>query len=124
MNSGVILIIDEVRSELDIDGLALEENGPRIYAIVSRLAEQRDKDKAEGIFPRKFTTVRLSEMARNMKLESDGPLRSAISRFLKKIDEAHAELNPSLPAVPPIIENVPGQGYRIHPFAQIHRLKK
>jgi len=124
VNSGVILIIDEVRSELDIDGLALEENGPRIYAIVSRLAEQRDKDKAEGTFPRDFTTVSLSEMARNMKLESDGPLRSAISRFLKKIEAAHGELNPGLPAVPPVIENVSGQGYRIQPFAQIHRLTK
>lgn len=123
-DSGVILIINEKRSELDIDGLALEENGPRIYAIVSRLAEQRDKDIAEGIFPRDFPTINLGELVKNMNLESDGPLRSAISRFLKKVEDTHADLNAGLPAIPPLIENVRGKGYRIHPFVQIHRIKK
>lgn len=121
---GVILIIDELRSELDIDGLGLEEKGQRIYAIVSLLAEQRQRDAADGVSPRDYPAVRLDDLAKKMNLENDGPLRSAISRFLKKTKTIHADLNPGLPALDDVIENVRGQGYRINPSVHIHRRRK
>jgi 7-cyano-7-deazaguanine synthase in queuosine biosynthesis len=117
---GIVLIIDQQRSELEIDSLGLIDHGQTIYAIVSRLAQQRQRDTEDGVSPREFRAVRLREIASELAHATDSALRSAISRFLQKVEQEHQRLYPDLPKPKEIIENIPGKGYRINPFVQLH----
>ncbi|MGA9444675.1 MAG: hypothetical protein WBV18_14860 [Methyloceanibacter sp.] len=93
---GLVLVIDQGRAEIEIDGLDIEEKGQTIFAIAVRLAEHRQRDVAENIHPRNYRPIRLRDLADQLKLDTDRPLRSAISRFHKKVERQHAKLYPDL----------------------------
>lgn len=119
-SDGLVLIIDQGRSEIEVDGLDIEEKGQTIFAIAVRLAEQRQRDVAKNLHPRDYRPTSLRTIADELKMATDGPLRSAISRFHKKIEREHFALYPDLPVPKDIFENVRGQGYRISPFVVVH----
>ncbi len=109
------LAFAEGRWPLRINGV-VEIRPGATFGLLRELAEEFLQAAGRGIDPLDYPTIRADRLAERLHLESDEGVRQRVARsrteLVKKFRSAGLDPEPA----GEIIENLPGQGYRLNPL--------